>query len=736
MGATFDGDGVNFAVFSDHATRMTLCLFDGNGVEHINIDLPECEGGIWHGRIAGLRPGQLYGYRAHGAYRPDEGHRFNPHKLLLDPYAKRISGHPVWDDCLFGYDTRSKALDLSLDTRNSTRYAPRGIVTDTSFAWGEDQPLQRPMADTILYEAHVKGLTAGRNDIAERGNVLGLCSDEMLDHLVKLGITAIELLPVQAFLNERWLLDKGLTNYWGYMTYGFFAPDPRFLPQGDIAAFQHMVARMHSAGIEVILDVVYNHTAEGNQMGPTLSFRGLDNRSYYRLAESARYYINDTGTGNTLNLDHPMVLRMVMDSLRYWVETFHIDGFRFDLASTLGRTATGFTREAPFFAAIRQDPVLSRVKLIAEPWDIGPGGYQMGNFPSPFTEWNDKYRDQMRRLWRGDRGMMRKLAIRLSGSALRFDRHRRPATSSVNFITSHDGFTLMDLVSYNAPRNLANGEDGRDGHKNNHSGSIGPEGPVADRTTREARALRRRNMLTTLMLSQGTPLILAGDELGNSQSGNNNAYCQDNPMGWVTWDGADKGFLDFCRKIIAFRRAHPILRQTRFLHSRIRATDGKEDLFWRRADGAPMTEADWTDPDLRHLSVEIRTASGTPGYATLEYALLAVFNVGGPVSVTLPDPSEGRHWVRHIDTAKPDAAPKACKSKLRVSAHSIAVLVQEMNQTLPQHDRSKTEENPHAIDHRHHHADRGAKTGHVGPAQENPGVHEPALPGKLRSGDF
>jgi isoamylase len=567
MGATFDGDGVNFAVFSDHATRMTLCLFDAAGHELINIDLPECTGGIWHGFITGLRPGQHYGYRAHGPYRPDEGHRFNPHKLLLDPYAKQISGHPEWDDCLFGYDISSKAADLSFDTRNSGRYNSRGIVADPSFDWGTTKSPDHPWTDTILYEAHVKGMTA-EWDHPAKGTFAAFGSDRMLDHLVNLGVTAVQLLPVQSFVNDRWLIDKGLTNYWGYMTYGFFAPDPRYLSTGALAEVQQTIARLHGAGIEVILDVVYNHTAEGSQMGPTLSYRGLDNRSYYRLAESPRYYINDTGTGNNLNLEHPMVLRMVMDSLRYWAETYRVDGFRFDLAASLGRMQHGFSREAPFFAAIRQDPVLSRLKLIAEPWDIGPGGYQMGNFPPPFAEFNDKYRDQMRRLWRGDRGLMRKLAIRLAGSALRFDRYKRPATSSINFLTAHDGFTLMDLVSYDRPRNLANGEDGRDGHNNNHSAAIGPEGPPRDKAVKAARDLRRRNLVATLMLSQGTPMFLGGDELGNSQQGNNNAFCQDNAIGWVNWAGADPAFLRFCQRMIRFRRAHPILRQARFLHSK------------------------------------------------------------------------------------------------------------------------------------------------------------------------
>jgi isoamylase len=677
LGATFDGEGVNFAVFSQHATRMTLCLFDDAGNEYLLINLPERDGHVWHGYIPGLRPGQHYGYRAHGPYRPDEGHRFNPHKLLIDPYAKQLSGHPHWHDALMGYDVSAKHGDLTFDTRNSARYMPRSIVVDTSFSWGEDRPPRHAMSDTILYEAHVKGLTMGRPDVPHRGTYLSLASEPILDHLTKLGVTAIELLPVHAFLDDRFLIDRGLRNYWGYMTTAFFAPEPRYMQEGDISEFQQMVARFHSAGIEVILDVVYNHTGEGNQMGPTLSFRGLDNASYYRLAETPRYYINDTGTGNTLNLEHPFVLRLVMDSLRYWVEVMHVDGFRFDLASTLGRTATGFDRDAPFLQAVRQDPVLRGVKLIAEPWDVGPGGYQLGAFPPPFAEWNDKYRDQVRRFWRGDPDMTRKLAMRLSGSALKFDHDARPATSSVNFLTAHDGFTLMDVVSYDHKHNDANGEDNRDGHSENHSDNMGHEGPSDDPALIAARAQRRRNMMATLLLSQGTPMILAGDELGNSQGGNNNAYAQDNPVGWIDWDGADPEFLAFCQQIIAFRKQHPILRQSRFLHSRNRATDGKEDIFWRRADGGPMTEADWTDPGLRHVAVEMRTASGTPEYAVLEYAIFAVFNVGAALTVTLPDPPPGQRWVRHVDTARPYAAPKPARLRTLVRGNSVVALVLE-----------------------------------------------------------
>ena len=687
LGATFDGDGVNFAVFSMHATRMTLCLFDANGNEYLLIDLPENDGHVWHGYIPGLRPGQQYGYRAHGPYRPDEGHRFNPHKLLLDPYARQITGHPIWHDALMGYDVRAKHKDLTQDTRNSAPYMCRAIVTEPFAGRAEapPPPPRIPMDQTIIYEAHPRGLTAARPDIPGSGRFSGLASDAVLDHLVRLGITAIQLMPVQAFLDDRHLIERGLRNYWGYMTLGFFAPEPRYMSGADIAEFRHVVSRLHEAGIEVILDVVYNHTAEGNQLGPTLSFRGLDNASYYRLAETPRYYIDDTGTGNTLNIEHPMVLRMVMDSLRYWVEVMGVDGFRFDLCAALGRRGDGFDRRAPFFQAIRQDPVLARVKMIAEPWDTGPGGYQLGAFPPPWSEHNDKYRDQVRGFWRGDAGMTRKLAQRIAGSAMRFDHDRRPATASVNFVTVHDGFTLMDLVSYNHKHNAANGEGNADGHDHNLSDNMGHEGPTDDPGIRAARALRRRNMLATLLFSQGTPMLLAGDELGNSQMGNNNAYAQDNEIGWVDWgpdlQGEDPAFLDFCCKIILFRKAHPILRQKRFLHSVNRHVDGVPDLYWRRADGAAMTDADWADPNLRHITAELRTASGTPEYAALEYAIYLVFNVGDAIDVTLPDPPPGRAWVRHIDTARPEAPPLRVDGVLPVAANSVVALVQEGDKT-------------------------------------------------------
>ncbi|MEN0000811.1 MAG: glycogen debranching protein GlgX, partial [Pseudomonadota bacterium] len=490
-------------------------------------------------------------------------------------------------------------------------------------------------------------------DIPHSGRFLGLASDQMLEHLTDLGITAVELLPVHAFVDDRFLVDKGLSNYWGYMSYGFFAPDPRYLSNNDIAEFQQMVARFHAAGIEVLLDVVYNHTAEGDELGPTLSFRGFDNASYYRLAPDRRRFINDTGTGNTLDLDHPFVLRMVMDSLRYWVEIMHVDGFRFDLASTLARTSGGFDRDGPFLRAVRQDPVLNQAKLIAEPWDVGPGGYQLGAFPAPFREWNDKYRDHIRRFWRGDEDMTRKLAEHVAGSAPLFDHDGRQATSSINFVTAHDGFTLMDTVSYAHKHNQANGENNLDGHDHNFSDNCGHEGRSIDPAIMAKRAQRRRNMLATLMLSQGVPMILAGDELGNSQSGNNNAYCQDNEVGWVNWDDADPDFLAFCRQIIAFRKAHPILGQRRFLHSQKRFVDGVCDLFWRQANGDIMTDADWSASDLKFLGAEMRMARGTPPYEPRLGALYVLFNAGGALAAKLPDTAPGQVWRRAFDTGGP-----------------------------------------------------------------------------------
>ena len=677
LGATYDGEGTNFAVFSQHATLMSLSLFDDENREHIIINLPEREGHVWHGYIPGVQPGQKYGYRAHGPYRPDEGHRFNPHKLLLDPYARQISGEISWDPALFGYDTSARSGDLSYDTKDSARFMPRCVVTDPAFDWGDDVFPAVPNEDTILYEAHVRGLTMQREDIPERGTFAALASDQMIDHFVQLGITAVQLMPVHAFVQDEFLVSKGLANYWGYQTIGFFAPEPRYLSSGQIAEAQGAVKRLHAAGIEVILDVVYNHTAEGNQMGPTLSFRGLDNFSYYRLAESPRYYLNDSGTGNSLNIAHPMVMRLVMDSLRYWRQVYHVDGFRFDLGASMGRTETGFDRNAPFFQAVRQDPVLAGAKFYCEPWDVGPGGYQLGAFPSPWGEHNDKFRDQNRRFWRGDADHVRKLATRVSGSAVRFDHDNRPAWSSVNMVTCHDGFTLMDVVSYGHKHNEANGEDNADGHSDNASDNLGTEGPTDDRKITEARAQRRRNLMATVLLSQGTPFILGGDELGNSQGGNNNAYCQDNEIGWIDWSGVDDPFHDFVRQMIRFRKDHPILRQKRWLHARERLIDGVPDLFWRNPDGTQMTDEDWAATDRDALIAEMRTASGTPEYAALETAVMLVFNRGKAFQFTLPKAPEGMVWVRHLDTADPTAPLLPVRKPLLVHRTSVVALAQE-----------------------------------------------------------
>ncbi|NUB43036.1 glycogen debranching protein GlgX [Fertoebacter nigrum] len=674
MGATFDGDGVNFAVFSAHARALDLCLFAPDGRKELaRIPLTERDGDIWHVHVGGLTPGTLYGFRAHGPYQPEAGHRFNPAKLLIDPYARQLSGRLKWSDALMGYKIGSPRADLSYDTRDSAFAVPKSVVVDPSFNWGNDAPPEVPLNATVFYEAHVKGLTAQHPGVEPglRGSYLGLASDRVLEHLTKLGVTSIELLPVQAFVDDRFLIAKGLRNYWGYQTIGFFAPEPRYMSRGAIWEFQSMVRRFHAAGIEVILDVVYNHTGEGDAMGPTLSFRGLDNRSYYRLTEGGRHYVNDTGTGNTLNLTHPMVLRMVMDSLRYWVEVMHVDGFRFDLCSVLGREPHGFDPNGGFFDAIRQDPVLNRVKLVAEPWDIGPGGYQLGGYPHPFLEWNDKYRDGMRRFWRGDAGMTSELARRLLGSAEQFDHSSRAATSSVNFLTAHDGFTLADLVSFSVKRNLANGEDNRDGHDDNHSDNLGVEGPTKDAAVLAARALRRRNMLATLMLSQGVPMILAGDEIGNSQGGNNNAYAQDNDTGWVNWDGADMAMASFVGRLVALRRAYPVLRQRRFLHARNRASDGLPDVIWRRADGKTPSPGDWHDPAFRCLCVELRMAA--EGEDQGETPVFAVLNAGPAMPLTLPDTAPA--WRMVLDTTRPTAPHLPAKPGLEAPAHSVLVFV-------------------------------------------------------------
>jgi glycogen operon protein len=655
MGATFDGNGVNFAVFSANAVQIDLCLFSADGRREIaRLAFTERDGDIWHGYVPGLMPGARYGFRAHGPYQPENGHRFNPNKLLLDPYARMLDGRLKWSDALMGYRVGSPKADLSFDTRDSAFAMPKSVVCDPTFAWQGDAAPERSLRDTVIYEAHVKGMTALHPGVEEgqRGTYLGLCSDQVLDHLQKLGVTAVELMPSQAFLDERFLVARGLQNYWGYQTIGFFAPEPRYMSQGALWEFQAMVRRFHSAGIEVLMDVVYNHTGEGDHMGPTLCFRGLDNASYYTLIDGGRHYANDTGTGNTLNLTHPMVLRMVMDSLRYWVEVAHVDGFRFDLATTLAREAHGYDPRGGFLDALRQDPVLARVKLIAEPWDIGQGGYQLGRFPHPFLEWNDRFRDGVRRFWRGDAAMTADLAKRILGSAEQFDHAGRAATSSINFVTAHDGFTLEDLVSFNAKHNFANGEDNRDGHSENHSDNMGVEGAASDPAVRAARDARKRALLATLMLAQGTPMLTAGDEIGKSQGGNNNAYAQDNAIGWLDWENVDAGLLAFVRRLTAVRRALPAVRQARFLHGRAREQDGHRDLIWRKPDGQEPSQDDWHDPAWRTLCVEIRGAAEGPPGACGGRMVFAVFNGGDACTVHLP---EGDSWTMMLDTARPVA---------------------------------------------------------------------------------
>lgn len=660
IGATFDGEGVNFAVFSEHAERVELCLFDHDGwIEIARIPLMERDGDVWHIYIAGLTPGTAYGYRVHGPYDPENGHRFNPNKLLLDPYAKRLIGDIAWNDAIMGYTIGAKASDLSFDRRDSASYVPRSVVVDPSFQWGTDAPPEISLSETLIYEAHVKGMTAEFPGLrpGQRGNFLGMASEPVLEHLVKLGVTTVQLMPIHAFLDDKFLVDANLSNYWGYQSIGFFAPEPRYMDQAGIWEFQAMVRRFHAAGIEVILDVVYNHSGEGNHLGPTLSFRGLDNMSYYRLLDGGRHYVNDTGTGNTLNVRHPMVLRMIMDSLRYWVEVMHVDGFRFDLATVLGRETEGFNRNGGFLDALGQDPVLNKVKLIAEPWDLGPGGYQLGNWPHPFLEYNDKFRDGIRKFWRGDAGLTGKLGRCLTGSADTFDHSGRAATSSINFVTCHDGMTLRDVVSYDRKHNQANGENNRDGKDDNYSDNMGVEGPTDDPAINAARAQRQRNFLATAFLSQGTPMLLAGDEIGNSQAGNNNTFGQDNPFGWVNWAEADDALLTFVRRLTKLRRDNKVLRQTRFLHSRPRSKDGKPDVFWRLPDGTPPTREQWESAATKAICVELRTSSTTPSYAASDDVIFLVFNNGAGIDVTLPPCVPDKTWEKILDTAAPVEGP-------------------------------------------------------------------------------
>jgi len=601
-GAAWDGDGVNFSLFSAHATAVELCLFDSSGEREIErIALPEYTDEIWHGYLEGAAPGLVYGYRVHGPYEPDQGHRFNPNKLLIDPYARELIGNLVWDPACFGYTLGSSDEDLSFDERDSAPFVPKAAVVDSGFDWRRGASPRVPWDRTIIYETHVRGYTRLHPAVAERhrGTFAGLATPQVIEYVKSLGVTTVELMPIHMFLNDGHLLEKGLTNYWGYNSIAFFAADPRYFadPLRGVQEFKEMVARFHDAGLEVILDVVYNHTAEGNERGATLSFRGIDNLTYYRLMpEQKRYYINDTGTGNTLDLSHPRVIQLVTDSLRYWVQEMHVDGFRFDLGTILAREQNGFHHRSGFLKVCSQDPVLTGVKLIAEPWDCGPGGYQVGEFPPGWAEWNDKYRDTVRDFWRGE-ATAGALAQRSYGSADIFDRHGRRPQASINFITAHDGYTLNDLVSYNERHNEANGEENRDGHSHNRSWNCGAEGPTDDAAVNELRGRQMRNFLATLLLSQGTPMLLAGDEFARTQHGNNNAYCQDNEISWVDWTLPETNHAQvrFVQSLTALRRRYPILRRNRFLSTKLNEAIGVKEVTWVSSAGTEMREEDWNN---------------------------------------------------------------------------------------------------------------------------------------------
>ena len=682
LGAAWDGVGVNFALFSAHATKVELCLFDPSGEERERITLPEYTDEIWHGYLPDVRPGQLYGYRVHGPYDPHAGHRFNPNKLLLDPYAKQIVGELTWNDALFGYTIGHPEADLSFDERDSAPYMPRSRVIDPAFTWGHHGPPRTSWDHTVIYETHVRGYTMRHPHVPEsqRGTFAGLGNSKVIDYMSSLGVSAIELLPVHAFVDDQHLLDAGLRNYWGYNTIGFFAPHPRYLASGVVSEFKEWVARMHQAGLEVLLDVVYNHTAEGNELGPTLSMRGIDNASYYRLTDDRRHYVNYTGTGNTLNLNHSRVQQLVTDSLRYWATEMRVDGFRFDLATILAREPHGFDQSGSFLDSCRQDPVLSQVKLIAEPWDLGPGGYQTGGFPPGWGEWNDHFRDTTRAFWRGDDGKLAGLATRLTGSADLFANRGRRPYASVNFVTAHDGFTLNDLVTYAVKHNEANGEDNRDGTDNNLSANYGVEGPTDEADIVAVRLQQMRNMLATVLLSQGTPMLLAGDEFARTQQGNNNAYCQDNEITWIDWEAAANAgdLVDFVRQLIRLRRSHPLLRRNRFLTDKPDAETGIRDVVWLTPDGDEMTQEAWDDPARRCLGMLLdgRAPRSSVQRTGASSTLLLLLNAHRhALTFQRPASLADGHWRLLVTTdANPPEFHSHSDQPFALAAHSLMLL--------------------------------------------------------------
>ena len=674
LGATFDGAGVNFAVFSANAEKIELCVFDTAGRKEVaRLALPDCTDEVWNGYLPEAGPRLLYGYRAYGAYDPNRGHRFNHHKLLMDPYARQLSGPLRWTDALFGYRLDSPRADLSFDRRDSAAAVPKGVVVEDAFNWGDDKRPRVPWSKTVIYEAHVRGISILRDDLRAdlRGTFTALANPRFVEHLQRLGITTIELMPVNAYMQDHFLVQRGLRNYWGYSPLSFFAPEPVYLSQGGLNDMRMAVRRLHAAGIEVILDVVYNHTSSGNELGPTICFRGLDNASYFRLIPgNERYYINETGCGNTLNVPHPRVLQMVMDSLRYWAESFHIDGFRFDLGSVLGREGTGFDPGSGFFDAILQDPLLSQLKLISEPWDIGPGGYQLGNHPPGFAEWNDKFRDGIRRFWRGDSSQRADFAARLSGSADLFNRRRRKPWASINYVASHDGFTLQDLLSYSEKHNEANGEDNKDGHSENFSNNWGVEGPTDDPNVLALRDRVRCAILATVAFSQGTPMLLAGDEFRRTQRGNNNAYCQDNAISWVDWKLAEspdaQSLIAYVGRLIAVRQSFPALQSQNFLHGG-EVTPQMPDIAWFDERGAALTPDAWQNPEARALAVQRATARSS---GKVDSVLMFVNGGHDPLLFTFP--SSNIKWHLLIDSAElQKMAEPVREPAVTVQGHSV-----------------------------------------------------------------
>ncbi len=708
QGATWDGTGVNFSIYSEDATAVELCLFDDpNSGECRTIAIRESTGHVWHCYVPGIRPGQYYGFRIHGAYDPEQGLRFNPAKLLIDPYAKALAGSVDWSAPVFGYELGNPEEDLQPDQRDDAAAVPKAVVTVSSFDWENDRPPLTALHDSVLYEVHVKGLTARHPQVPEeiRGTYAALTHPSILAYLKNLGVTAVELMPVHAFLDDKILLDKGLRNYWGYNTINFFSPEARYSSSGgqgqQVGEFKAMVKGLHRAGIEVILDVVYNHTAEGNQLGPTLSFRGVDNRTYYRtVTDHPRYYMDYTGTGNTLNVRHPQVLKLIMDSLRYWILEMHVDGFRFDLAAALARELHAVDRLSSFFDIINQDPVISQVKLIAEPWDVGEGGYQVGKFPALWAEWNGRYRDSVRRYWKGDDGQLAELGYRLTGSSDLYQRDSRHPTASVNFITAHDGFTLHDLVSYNDKHNEANGEDNRDGTNDNHSWNCGAEGPTDDPAIRELRERQQRNFIATLLLSQGVPMISGGDEVGRTQNGNNNAYAQDNETSWFDWDldASRRNLLQFASSMIELRKSHPNLHRRKFFQDRRidpeapdRVVNGglEEDILWLRPDGREMSQEEWHAGWVRCLGMLLngRTLDdvNAVGEPIRDDTFLILCNPHHEtIRFSLPTLKGGRFWEIYVDTRQSVVTAKRKSRKIyQVAPRSLVVLFESPGGAIP-----------------------------------------------------